>query len=419
MSPEPTEAADDGQPAHAHVQENDATIGTMGTVDDEHGTEPRAARSDRRAPRARPDGSMRDDGDAGLDFAAPPRPRRTRRQRRAHARRRALAVLVLAVLVVGLIVVGARALSGSDTSTAQAKQTVAGAATTTTETAPATTAKASGSGSGAKAASQPTKVSSLPAPTYQRGSTALGNLPGLAAASFVALDVDRNQIVLAYNERDKRPIASLTKMMTGLLTAEAGNLGHLVTVSSTANGVEPNVDNLITGHRYPRGILLYSAMLGSNNNAAAALGEDLGRGSYARFYRMMNRRARELGMKDTRYGSSSGLNDATNWSSARDQAIVLSRALTNPVFARAVGTWHHYVRWPDDGKTKLYENHNKMLQTYPGTIGGKTGFTTLASGCLAVAVRRGGHTIIGVVLHSNDIWGDMPRLINAAFKRSP
>ena len=57
-------------------------------------------------------------------------------------------------------------------------------------------------------------------------------------------------------------------MMTGLLTAEAGNLAHLVRVSPTANGVEPNVDDLITGNRYPRGILLYSALLASNNNAA-------------------------------------------------------------------------------------------------------------------------------------------------------
>jgi D-alanyl-D-alanine carboxypeptidase len=263
------------------------------------------------------------------------------------------------------------------------------------------------------------KVQALPAPQYQSGSKALANQPALAATSWVALDVDRNEIVLAHGDTDKRPIASLTKMMTGLLTAEAGNMAHPVSVSATAAGVEPNKDGLIIGNRYPRGILLYSAMLGSNNDAAAALGEDLGNGNYARYYKMMNARARELGMTDTRYGSSSGLNDATNWSTARDQAIILARALGNPTFAKAIGTWHHSVRWPDTGKSKMYENHNKMLQTFPGTIGGKTGFTTLAGGCLAVAVKRGGHTIVAVILHSNDIWGDMPALVNAAFKRSP
>jgi D-alanyl-D-alanine carboxypeptidase len=59
-----------------------------------------------------------------------------------------------------------------------------------------------------------------------------------------------------------------------------------------------------------------------------------------------------------------------------------------------------------------------MLQTFPGTIGGKTGFTTIAGGCLAVAVKRGGRTIVAVVLHTNDIWTDMPNLVNAAFKRA-
>ena len=330
-------------------------------------------------------------------------------------------MLLLAVLVIGLIAFTTKLLTGGgDNSTASASgstQTIS--ATGTGKKAPTKTVATATKAAAAAAVSTVPKVQGLPAPQYQSGSKAIANQPSLAATSWVALDVDRNEIVLAHGETDKRPIASLTKMMTGLLTAEAGNMGHPVTVSSTANNVEPNKDNLITGNHYPRGILLYSALLGSNNNAAVALGEDLGNGNYTRYYRMMNARAKELGMTDTHYGSSSGLNDATNWSTARDQAIILARALGNPIFAKAVGTWHHTVRWPDDGKSKLYENHDKMLETFAGTIGGKTGFTTLAGGCLAVAVKRGGHTIVGVVLHSNDIWGDMPRLIDAAFKRSP
>jgi hypothetical protein len=88
------------------------------------------------------------------------------------------------------------------------------------------------------------------------------------------------KFILAYGDTNQRPIASLTKMMTGLMTAEAGNFWRPVTVSETAAAVEPNKDGLIIGNRYPRGVLLYSAMLGSNNDAAAALGEDLGGGNY-------------------------------------------------------------------------------------------------------------------------------------------
>ncbi len=398
-------------------------------MDDEQPPEPRPARSNRRAPRAQPAPRRQyTDSDSSFDFEfefdAPPRPRpRSRnRKRKQQSSVRPLHVLLLAILVIGLIAFAAKALTGGDDgSTANANGTTqtASAQAAGQQDTTKTVATASKAGGNAKAATPAPLVQARPAPTYQAGAKAMANQPGLAAASYVALDVDRNEIILAYGDKDQRPIASLTKMMTGLLTAEAGNMWHPVTVSETAAQVEPNKDGLIIGNRYPRGVLMYSAMLGSNNDAAAALGEDLGGGSYAKYYRMMNRRAKQLGLTDTQYASSSGLNDATNWSTARDQAIMLARALENPTFAKASGTWRHTVRWNDTGGKRTYENHNKMLQNYRGTISGKTGFTTLAGGCLAVAVRRGGHTIVGVILNTNDIWGDMPKLMDAAFKRSP
>ena len=398
-------------------------------MDDELPPRPRPARSNRPAPRAQP-ARRRYDDDGNLEFEfefdAPPRPRPRSRKRRPKQQSaiRPLHVLLLAVLVVGLIAFTAKVMAGGDenANASGAAQTISASAAGQQATTAATTTAAKaggGSGSSAKATVTVPLVQARPAPTYQAGAKAAANQPGLAAASYVALDVDRNEIILAYGDKDQRPIASLTKMMTGLLTAEAGNLWKPVTVSATAAGVEPNKDGLIIGNRYPRGVLLYSSMLGSNNDAAAALGEDLGKGNYARYYKMMNRRAKELGMTSTQYASSSGLNDATNFSTARDQAIMLARAMENPTFAKSVGTWRHTVRWNDTGGKRTYENHNKMLQTYRGTIGGKTGFTTLAGGCLAVVVRRGGHTIVGVILKTNDIWGDMPKLIDAAFKRSP
>lgn len=398
-------------------------------MDDEQPPPPRPARSNRRAPRAQPAPRSRyDDRDTGFDFEfefdAPPRPRPRSRKRRPKQQSavRPLHVLLLAILVVGLIAFAAKALTGGDddaTANANGSTQVAAAQPTGQQDTTKTVATATKTGGSTKAPAPAPLVQARPAPTYQSGAKAMANQPGLAAASYVALDVDRNEIILAYGDKDQRPIASLTKMMTGLLTSEAGNMWHPVTVSETAAQVEPNKDGLIIGNRYPRGVLLYSAMLGSNNDAAAALGEDLGGGSYAKYYRMMNRRAKQLGLTDTQYASSSGLNDATNWSTARDQAIMLARALENPTFAKASGTWRHTVRWNDTGGKRTYENHNKMLQNYRGTIAGKTGFTTLAGGCLAVAVRRGGHTIVGVILNTNDIWGDMPKLMDAAFKRSP
>ena len=330
-------------------------------------------------------------------------------------------MLLLAILVIALIGVSSKLLTGGNgavENSSDTNETVIAIAQGDNVTAAAAgaahppTVQGDGTDQG-----QTPRITAQPAPTYANGAKTPTNQPGISAAAYAVLDVGTNQILLASNDSDQRPIASLTKMMTGLLVAEAGDMAHLVEASEVAAAVEPNKDGLIIGNLYPRGILLYSALLGSNNDAAAALGEDLG-GTYGSFYRMMNRRAKQLGMTNTRYASSSGLNDDRNYSTARDQTIMLARALENPLFARVTRTQTHRVRWPDDGKSRTYENHNDMLQTYRGTIGGKTGFTTIASGCLAVAVTRGNHTLIGVVLGTRDIWRDMQRLLDAGFKRT-
>lgn len=352
------------------------------------------------------------------------RPRERGRERSPTRRRegepsavRPVHVLLLVVLVLGLIGFTTRVLAGGG----EEQPATAAEATTAAEmqpqgdAGPATTQRER-EDQDEQPANTTVSITKKPPPAYASGAKAPANQPGIGAAAYAVLDVDRNEIVLASNDTDTRPIASLTKMMTGLLIAEAGDFSHPVVVSEVAAGVEPQKDGLIIGNRYPRGILLYSAMLGSNNDAAAALGEDLG-GSYGSYYAMMNKRAKELGLTRTNYASSSGLNDAENWSTARDQAIMLARAMENPTFAKVVGTREHAVRWPDDAKRRVYDNHNDMLATYPGTFGGKTGFTTAAGGCLAVIVKRGGRTMVGVVLGTNDIWGDTPRLMDAAFAR--
>jgi D-alanyl-D-alanine carboxypeptidase len=233
----------------------------------------------------------------------------------------------------------------------------------------------------------------------------------ISADSFVAVDAASGRVLVAKAEHVRHPIASLTKMMTALLVIEAGELRAKVRVPRVATSVEPSKDYLVAGRRYPRLMLLYSTLLGSNNDAAAALGYAGGGGSLDRFYERMTARARSLGMRDTTYRSASGLNDATNLSTAYDQAILGRFALRNSLLARIVRTW----RKAFPTYRKVYVNHNKMLSWYPGTIGLKTGWTTAAGGCLATAVQRNGHTVIAVILRSDAIWVDMPRLVKRAF----
>jgi len=239
----------------------------------------------------------------------------------------------------------------------------------------------------------------------------------LSARSFVAIDGETGEVLLAHKEHRRLPIASLTKIMTGLLVSEAGDLTREVTVTPWATRVEPNRDGLIAGHEYTRRLLLYSTLLASNNDAAEALGVDLG-GTAAGFYAAMNLRAEEIGLTETRYASASGLEDLRNTSTALDQAVLLREALDNPTFAKVASTWSIRIPWEPPTRAKVYQNHNKMLRSYAGTIAGKTGWTTKAKGCLAVAVERNGHRVIAVVLGADDIWHDMPILVDAALGRA-
>lgn len=237
------------------------------------------------------------------------------------------------------------------------------------------------------------------------------------APSFAAIDADTGRVLAARRSTTRRPIASLTKVMTALTVIERGNLAGRVVVTRAATSVEPYKEGLVAGRAYTRETLLWSALLASSNDSATALAIDAGGGSLAGFYRLANQRAKALGMTSTTYASASGLDDTRNLSTALDQAVLAREALRNPLFARIVATRAHRTKWAAPTRAKLWVNHNKMLGTTPGTYGVKTGWTTKAGGCLIVAVRRGEHSVIGVVLASPSIWSDMTTLLNVAFKR--
>ena len=240
----------------------------------------------------------------------------------------------------------------------------------------------------------------------------------LTAASYIAIDLKAGTVLMAKGSRTRRPIASLTKVMTGVLAAEAGDPNHLIRVPRAATQVEPNRDDLVAGRHYTRRLLEHSALMISANDSAYALGWDIGGNSIGRFYNLMNDAASQLGMSDTHYGSANGLDDVHNWSSARDQALVARYALADATFRKIVGRRTMRVRWAAPVHLKVYRNHNRMLFSYGGTYGVKTGFTTRAGACLVVAVHRGGHDVLAVLLDSKGIWADMPRLVGAALRRA-
>jgi D-alanyl-D-alanine carboxypeptidase (penicillin-binding protein 5/6) len=265
----------------------------------------------------------------------------------------------------------------------------------------------------------PTAVIHRPAPPALIYPTQLSPGPsGLTAESYLSVDLADGSVIFGRRPHQRRPIASLTKIMTGVLAAEAGGLDRRVRVPAAATKVEPNKDDLRAGGRYTRGMLLNSALMISANDSAYALGYDLGGGSMGRFYDLMNGAAADLRMGDTHYASANGLDDVRNRSSANDQAVVAWYALGDPTFRKIVGTKLKRVPWAAPVHLKEYRNHNRMLFGYRGTYGVKTGFTTKAGACLVVAVRRGNRNVLGVLLGSKNIWTDMPRLIDASLRRA-
>ena len=237
------------------------------------------------------------------------------------------------------------------------------------------------------------------------------------APSFVAIDAASGRVLASRGASIRRPIASLTKVMTALTVIERGNLEGRLVVTPQATQVEPYNEGLVAGRSYTRDTLLWSALLASSNDSATALAIDAGGGSLTAFYALANARARSLGMTSTTYASASGLDDFRNLSTAMDQATLARAALQNPTFANMVSTRTHWTKWAAPTRAKLWVNHNKMLGTTPGTYGVKTGWTTRAGGCLIVALRRGDASVIGVLLGSPSIWPDMNALMTAAFNR--
>jgi serine-type D-Ala-D-Ala carboxypeptidase (penicillin-binding protein 5/6) len=209
-------------------------------------------------------------------------------------------------------------------------------------------------------------------------------VPTLSAPSVFLEDLDSGQVLYANRGRVRRPVASLTKIMTALVVLSRADPDDTVVASTNAAGQSGSVLGLRAGERIAVRELLYALLLQSSNDAAVALAEHVG-GSVAGFLDLMNAQARKLGMTDSFFTSPSGLDDS-GYSSARDLAIATRIAYGNPLFERIVKTKFHNVPSPS-GAPRRIQNRNILLWLYPATIGVKTGFTTPAGHCLIVAAE--------------------------------
>ena len=238
-----------------------------------------------------------------------------------------------------------------------------------------------------------------PFPTRLRTPGPSTEPPALSAAAAVLVDMETGQVLHGVRADERRPVASLTKIMTALLVLERARLSDRVTVSEEAAAPDGNLGLSELGLRPGEVVtvedLLYALLLQSANDAAIALAEHVA-GSVDRFVRMMNARARRLGLRDTRFRSPSGLDDR-GYSSAADMARLTREAYRHPGFARIAATRFHEIPDPDGG-VRVVQNRNVLLWLYPGAIGAKTGFTSRAGYCVVAVAERKGLRLAAVVL---------------------
>ena len=251
----------------------------------------------------------------------------------------------------------------------------------------------------------------LSAPTPQPKTSPVPNLSGesllevppmtLNCASALLLEPQSGQIIFESNADSPRPVASVTKVMTILLTLESIEDGRIslddrITISPDAADMGGSQVLLDTGENQSIAILLKSMIVGSANDAAVALAEAL-YGSEDLCVARMNRRASELGMTNTRFVNCTGLPADGQYTTARDVAIMSMAMFSHPLYYDFSKIWLDNVDHGDGRITQL-TNTNKLIRLYDGCDGGKTGSTNEAGYCITATAQRGGMRLIAVVL---------------------
>ncbi len=238
--------------------------------------------------------------------------------------------------------------------------------------------------------------------------------PPRAALLF---NLSTGQVLWQHNAYARVPIASLTKMMTALVTVESAPPNARVRITREAvNMPGSKVGVLPLGRHVPLESLLYGLLLPSGNDAAVALAQHVS-GSVKRFVVRMNQEAARLGLGCTRFSSPSGYYEANNFSCAADLAVLAHVDMGQPRIASVVKTFSAVIPFPiKGGKLYLYNNNPLLIYKYPGVTGMKTGETEAAGRCLVATAQRHGVRLGVVVLNSQEPGIQARELLDLGFE---
>lgn len=235
-----------------------------------------------------------------------------------------------------------------------------------------------------------------------------------SAVSAVVIDADTGIILYEKNAYEERSIASTTKIMTALIAVESNRLDEQVKITAPMLQTEGSSLGLREGDKLTLYDLVVGMMLTSGNDSANAVAYFIS-GSVEGFSVIMNRRAQEIGMKNSFFVTPSGLDAENHHSTAYDMALLTAAAVKSDIFCEIVSKKSAEITISQN-KITVY-NHNRLLAMDESFFGVKTGFTKKAGRCLVSAKKYEGNTLICVTLSAPDDWNDHKSLLGECEKK--
>ena len=236
----------------------------------------------------------------------------------------------------------------------------------------------------------------------------------VSAQAYCIMEAGSNRVLYSSNMNEKLPMASTTKVMTAVLALEKGSLNDVIEIKKEWTGIEGTSIYLKEGEKLTLEDLLHGMMLVSGNDAAVSIACYIG-GSIDNFAKMMNKKAKELGMKNTHFTNPNGLPDDDHYTTAYDFTLLASYAMKNENFVKIINDEKWSMPYEGKANQRTIYNKNKLLKSYEGANGVKTGFTKKARKCFVLAAKRNNMQVVGVLLHTENHYEESKMFLDMAF----
>lgn len=238
----------------------------------------------------------------------------------------------------------------------------------------------------------------------------------ISAKSAVLIEADSGLVVFEKNKDLLLPMASTTKIMSAIVAIEECPLDKIITIPAEATNIEGSSIYLKEGESLSVRELLYALLLESANDSAVALAYATC-GNLEGFVNLMNEKAISLGLESTHFTNPHGLDDDEHYTTAYELGLIASYAMKNPVFKEIVSTYKATIPLNNGEGTRVLVNHNKLLRSFEGATGIKTGFTKKCGRCLVSSALVDGVSMICVTLNAPNDWQDHKNMLEYGFSK--